>query len=267
MTWNTSGTNKWTITGGNRTVSVNTAAGGYGVTINQVIGQETAGRGLIKSGNGTLTLSGVNTYSGDTTINGGTLSISNGYLANGANVYLSSGSTFNLNFFTTDTIGSLFIDGVSQATGSWGSLFSTASHITSLLTGPGVLLVSTYVSLPGDFNNNGKVDAADYVSCRKNFGSMSALPNDNGLGTPIGPSHYDLWRANFGTSASGSASGFQANPVPEPGAYTLVIIEFLATASRRGLHSRLPGHAHRRRHVELRQHSIPRHVGRIYRMH
>jgi len=40
----------------------------------------------------------------------------------------------------------------------------------------------------------------DYVTWRKNNGTNKALANDNGLGTPIGQSHYDLWRANFGNS-------------------------------------------------------------------
>ena len=52
--------------------------------------------------------------------------------------------------------------------------------------------------LAGDFNEDNKVDAADYVVWRKNDGTNNALPNDNGLGTPIGVAHFNLWRANFG---------------------------------------------------------------------
>ncbi len=50
----------------------------------------------------------------------------------------------------------------------------------------------------GDYNQNGKVDAADYTRWRKNNGTTNALPNDNGLGTPIDSDHYDLWSTNFG---------------------------------------------------------------------
>src|SRR6185369_6538806 len=35
--------------------------------------------------------------------------------------------------------------------------------------------------LNGDFNSDGKVDAADYVMWRNNDGTSNALPNDNGL--------------------------------------------------------------------------------------
>ena len=53
---------------------------------------------------------------------------------------------------------------------------------------------------PGDFNGNGLVDGADYVLWRENDGTSTPLSNDNGLGTPIGPAHYDLWRSNFGNT-------------------------------------------------------------------
>jgi hypothetical protein len=75
--------------------------------------------------------------------------------------------------------------------------------------------------LPGDFNGDNKVDAADYVVFRKNNGTNNALPNDGGLGTPIGSAHYDLWKANFGDTA-GSGGGAA---VPEPS--TLVYVVFV----------------------------------------
>jgi hypothetical protein len=60
--------------------------------------------------------------------------------------------------------------------------------------------------LDGDFNNDGKVDAADYVVWRKTDGSQEG---------------YNEWRTNFGrTSGSGSALGSAA--VPEPSALVLL---------------------------------------------
>jgi hypothetical protein len=63
--------------------------------------------------------------------------------------------------------------------------------------------------LPGDFNDDDKVDAADYIVWRKNEATNNALTNDNGLGTPIGAAHYNLWRANFGMTLPmpGAGSG------------------------------------------------------------
>jgi hypothetical protein len=77
----------------------------------------------------------------------------------------------------------------------------------------------------GDFDNDGKVDAADYTVWRDNFGSTTALPNDNALGTPVGNAHYDLWKANFGMGA-GSGS-LAASGVPEPASALLMIVAAL----------------------------------------
>ena len=64
-------------------------------------------------------------------------------------------------------------------------------------------LVST--SLPGDYNHDGKVDAADYVVWRKSNGSQS---------------DYNTWRSHFGQSAGSGAALPSAEPlsaaVPEP---------------------------------------------------
>jgi hypothetical protein len=80
--------------------------------------------------------------------------------------------------------------------------------------------------VPGDFNSDNKVDAGDYVTWRKADGGNNPLANDNGLGTPIGASHYNLWRANFG-NPSGAGSGTSLGPlsaVPEPDTCALVVI-------------------------------------------
>jgi hypothetical protein len=55
--------------------------------------------------------------------------------------------------------------------------------------------------LPGDYNSNGIVDAADYVVWRKDDGSQSG---------------YDLWRTNFGRMAVNSSGASENAAVPEP---------------------------------------------------
>jgi hypothetical protein len=82
-------------------------------------------------------------------------------------------------------------------------------------------------TLPGDYNNNGVVDAADYVLWRKNLGSGPSLPNDDTPG--VGPDDYTRWRTRFGqTAGSGSAAGAA---VPEPGVMTLTLMSLLSMAS------------------------------------
>ena len=52
--------------------------------------------------------------------------------------------------------------------------------------------------VPGDFNGNDIVDAADFTVWQDQLGSATALTNDDGLGVPIGNAHYELWKTNFG---------------------------------------------------------------------
>jgi fibronectin-binding autotransporter adhesin len=107
----------------------------------------------------------------------------------------------------------------------WGSLIGTFAAIqlpalaageswdSSQLYATGVLSV-VGAGLPGDYNHNGIVDAADYVAWR------------NGLGTTYTQADYDVWRAHFGQTA-GSGAGATANAaVPEP--VTLVLLAFAA---------------------------------------
>lgn len=62
--------------------------------------------------------------------------------------------------------------------------------------------------LPGDFNGDGMVDAADYVFWRKTDGTTA---------------QYNTWRANFGRSSSGSGNAIFTT-TPEPSAWLLMLI-------------------------------------------
>lgn len=62
-------------------------------------------------------------------------------------------------------------------------------------------------ALPGDYNNDGNVDAADYVVWRKNDESQTG---------------FETWRANFGrTAGAASLAGVTA---PEPASFVLLIL-------------------------------------------
>ena len=81
--------------------------------------------------------------------------------------------------------------------------------------------MSIAAGLPGDYNNNGTADAADYVVWRNNVGTANPLPNDP-IGGTIGAAQYNQWRANFGnTAASRSAS---STMVPEPATAVLLTL-------------------------------------------
>lgn len=88
-------------------------------------------------------------------------------------------------------------------------------------------------SVPGDFNNDGLVDAADYTVWRNNLGSSSSLPNDNGIATPIGTTHYLLWKTHFGQTAPGSNNSL-LGVVPEPHASAMIMLAITVGICRRG---------------------------------
>src|SRR5262249_49700578 len=98
------------------------------------------------------------------------------------------------------------------------------NSVVSSVTGTGgvdVVLIgfsTESVGLSGDFNNDGKVDAADYATWRKNS-SNGSLPNDNGLTTQA--DRYNLWKANFG-KPPGAGSSLSASSVPEPATFILL---------------------------------------------
>jgi hypothetical protein len=72
-------------------------------------------------------------------------------------------------------------------------------------------------ALFGDYNNDQRVNAADYVVWRKRLGSAVTLPNENPAVTPnqVTPEDYTVWRNNFGAGSGGSAASLGA-AVPEP---------------------------------------------------
>jgi hypothetical protein len=72
----------------------------------------------------------------------------------------------------------------------------------------------------GDYNDNGTVDAADYVVWRNVNGTTTTLPNDSTPGI-VSQADYDEWRTRFGMM---SGVGASAQPVPEPGAFTVVAL-------------------------------------------
>lgn len=201
---------------------ISVIAGGTSFTTGVLTGVVSGSGGLTKHGSGTLVLSNASdSYGGDTKLlAGGPLSITNPILADGRDVYLITGSTFNLNFSGNDTIRSLYLDGVAQPVGTYGN---STSGFASLITGSGFLNVTTLpvVGVPGDFNNNGTVDAGDYVLWRKGG------PLQNEIDTPgtVNAQDYADWRAQFG-NPPGSGSSLATAAVPEPA--VLVLFMFIA---------------------------------------
>ncbi len=79
------------------------------------------------------------------------------------------------------------------------------------------LVVGPLTTIPGDFNSDGQVDAADFTVWRDSYNSeveLSADANRNGI---IDDGDYNVWLANFGQSSLATAIS-----VPEPSGLMIV---------------------------------------------
>lgn len=148
----------------------------------------------------------------------------------------------NLNLSSVDFLD---VSGIGSGPG-WviatygGTLTGTFNNITpgyTLNYGTGtnsqITLIAPPSGVAGDFNNDGKVDAADYVVWRKNVGTTNILPNDPTGGT-IGTTQYNTWRAHFGQPAGSGAGANATAAVPEPATLVLLIFAVAGCCLRRG---------------------------------
>lgn len=106
-------------------------------TFSGVIGNGGTPTGLTKIGSGTLTLTGVNTYTRATSVTGGVLSLSNPCLADASAVSV-NGGVLNLNFVGSDVIASLSLGGSAVPAGIYKS---TTPGYEGFITGTGSLRV------------------------------------------------------------------------------------------------------------------------------
>ena len=110
----------------------------------------------------------------------------------------------------------------------------TADPVQSTVTGLGNEFTATVPArsimtfvipprLPGDFNGDHIVNAADYTVWRNGLGSIYTLEQ------------YDEWKSNFGATQPGSGSAAAAS-VPEPATLLLCVVGLLAAVvSHRGI--------------------------------
>ena len=105
-----------------------------------------------KEGTGLLTLNNAsNNYSGNTIVSAGTLSLTTAgtpWLSDLGDVSIASGALLSLDFTGTDTIANLFLEGVQQNGGTYGAIGSGATFETALLSGTGLLNVTSAVPEP-----------------------------------------------------------------------------------------------------------------------
>jgi probable HAF family extracellular repeat protein len=166
------------------------------------------------------TLGGLNSYSYNVGVSG--------QVVGASEVGITSDRTHA--FLYTSGSGMIDLNTRIDPLSGWELLDAADINGAGQITGQGLIggqyhaYLLTPIPILGDFNNNGTVDAADYVVWRKGVGIAPTQDN------------YNLWRANFGQTA-GSESGATAfdsadATVPEPTTQTIFVATMLLMLAR-----------------------------------
>ena len=147
---------------------------------------------LYKDGTATLTLSGVNTYTGTTTVAAGILACSSTTALGQGPVAISGGAKLNLNFTGTSQVTSLSLSGATQANGTYGSTSSPAANTNNTyFTGTGTLTVGPFATTTSVVSNLNSATVRASVT-------FTATVSGN---TPAGNVTFYDGATAFGTSA------------------------------------------------------------------
>ncbi|MEO7101229.1 MAG: autotransporter-associated beta strand repeat-containing protein [Luteolibacter sp.] len=157
--------------GTTRTITTN---GSATLTVGGIISNGTTANGLTKAGTGVLSLTGANTYTGDTIVNAGVLAVNGNAIANTNKLVINGGKVSPTG---TEVVDTLYFGATQQAPGTWGATGSGATHIDNThFTGAGVVSVANgpvgYASwgdvyAPGqtidqDHDNDGVANGIEY---------------------------------------------------------------------------------------------------------
>lgn len=200
---------KWTANAYTLTLAGSLDNGGHLLTINgqsgsaseKFLGAITGAGGLTLVSNVAVTLNGMNTYTGNTTVNGGKLVIStNGSIANTPGIVLASGTTLDISAASPFTI----FNGQTLSGGISGT--GTATIATSTTNGPGTLILAPGAqagfTVAGNANSNSVT-----VGVLKVQGGVTLNGNAitvNVTGAPLPAGSYTLMTATNGFTLNGS---------------------------------------------------------------
>lgn len=183
------------------------------------LGAVTGAGGLILESNAVLTLSGTNTYSGDTAIDSGKLIIStNGSIANSPIVTLVSNVTLDVSAVSPFTIfNGQTLSGSPTGTG-------TATIVASTTNGPGSLIFAAgaqaaFTAVVHAVSNNATVGV---ITVQGGVSLNNNLVTVNVTGAPLSPGTYNLMIATNGFTLNSSlptpiitGQGLAGNSIPQ----------------------------------------------------
>lgn len=158
--------------------------------------------GLTKTGSGTLSLTGTNSYGGDTRVNAGVVAVNGSALPDTTKLVIDGGKIAPSGIETVDT---LFFGSVQQAAGTWGATGSGADHIDDTrFAGSGVVKVQPW-SVNAAQLNFGQVTNGDTTQMTvtiTNLGTTTIA----GTAAVTGPRYAVTSGANWTVGANSSTT-------------------------------------------------------------
>jgi len=194
----------FTLAGG---VAVNSAIDTAGFNATNAVAITGAGS-LIKAGAGVLTMTASNTYTGNTTVNGGTLVIQQPSLKTNSTITVASGAVLELDFAVTNSVTNLVLNGVSQPAGVYNSSTLASTAYAGYITGTGSLLVPALASSNINITNSvsGGIMTLTWPSAQLGWYMQS---NSVSLSSPT--AWHDVPGSQAGTSVSITLDPAQTN--------------------------------------------------------
>ena len=165
-----------------------------------ILGNVSGAGGFTKTGNGPLTLSGSNTYSGNTSVQAGKVVWPSAASVGPGHLFISNGATVNLGYSGTAIIKDLTLGGTVMASGTYGSTTSPATNKTdAYFSGTGMVMVPSLFPI----EPNGLPVTSGLVLRM----DASRIPN------AVDGVQLDTWtdtsgKANDAIRQSGSSSGY-----------------------------------------------------------
>ena len=204
---------------GDATLSVADGAATDDLTISGIIYNS---HGFTKTGAGRLLLTGANTYTGVTTVNGGILAVTGNSIPDAGKLVITSGV---VDVTGAETVGSLFFGGTQQAPGTWGATGSGATHIDNTrFSGSGMLVVTSgpdynawaAANAPGqtasqDHDNDGVPNGVEYFMglTGSGFTALPGIVDNAGVRTvtwPKGSTYYGTYGTDYVVQTSADLS-------------------------------------------------------------
>jgi autotransporter-associated beta strand protein len=152
--------------------------------------------GLTKNGNGTLNLTGANSYKGNTVVQAGTLQLAQAGLYSTSTVSISNAAVLQLDFATTNHVSALVTNGIAAGSGVYGS-----ANSSGYITGTGYLLVQPVATNPTNITTSVSGSTLSLSWPDDHLGWI-LQSQTNSLSTGLGANWVDVPGSGNATSAT-----------------------------------------------------------------